>query len=124
MRNVSEYALYLIEQLEPIGAITLKRLFGGVCFAHDGMAFAIMPNEALYFVADEQTRPHYEACGMQCFAYDTKKGRVQVRRYYAVPDEILADSDLLQEWAKRAIQAARNTPTKMSKRKVNKEKCS
>ena len=118
MSKDSEYALYLLEQLEPLGGIQMKRMFGGVCFTQHGLAFAIMPNDGLYFVADDSTRPQYEQQGMQCFAYDTKKGRVQVRRYFAVPEEVLADIDLLQTWARDAIQAARNTPTKSSKRKT------
>ncbi|HMT91483.1 TfoX/Sxy family protein [uncultured Thiothrix sp.] len=118
MSNYSEYALYLLEQLEVLGGIQMKRMFGGVCFTQYGLAFAIMPNEGLYFVVDELTRPQYEAYGMSCFAYDTKKSRVQVRRYFAVPEEVLADHGILLRWAKAAIQSARNTPTKASKRKA------
>lgn len=120
MSKHSEYALYLLEQLESLSGIQMKRMFGGVCFTQYGLAFAIMPNDSLYFVADDTTRPQYEHYGMSCFAYDTKKGRVQVKRYFAVPEAVLADSDLLLEWAKAAIQAAKNTPTKSkpSKRKA------
>jgi DNA transformation protein len=57
----------------------------------------------LYFVVDEQTRPQYEQAGMHNFAYDNKKGRIQVKRYYAVPEEVLADTDTLQAWARTAI---------------------
>lgn len=117
MATNSEYANYLLEQLESIGAITMKRMFGGFCFTQHDLAFAILPDDTLYFVADDNTRPQYEAYGMPCFAYDTKHGRRQVRRYFAVPEEVVADSELLQVWAKIAIQAARNTPTK-AKRKT------
>lgn len=119
MNQVSEYANYLFEQFEALGGLQMKRMFGGVCFTQYGLAFAIMPNSELYFVTDDTTRPHYEHYGMSCFAYDTKKGRVQVKRYFAVPEQVLADSDLLLAWAKVAIQAARNTPAKSSKRKPN-----
>ncbi|WP_298611483.1 TfoX/Sxy family protein [uncultured Thiothrix sp.] len=120
MSKYSEYALYLLEQLETLGGVQMKSMFGGVCFTQYGLAFAIMPNDVLYFVVDELTRPQYEDYGMTCFAYDTKKGRVQVRRYFAVPEEVLADSDLLLLWARVAIQAAQKTSVKSSKRKTAK----
>lgn len=117
MAKHSEYADYLLEQLQALGGISIKRMFGGYCFLKHDLAFAILPNDSLYFVVDEQTRPQYEQAGMHNFAYDNKKGRIQVKRYYAVPEEVLADTDTLQAWARTAIQSAQRTPTKTSKRK-------
>jgi DNA transformation protein len=46
---------------------------------------------------------------MQCFEYDTKKRRVQVQRYYEVPEEVLSDPDSLREWANESLAVTART---------------
>ena len=61
----------------------------------------------LYFVVDDQTRPKFEALGMQPFSYDKKTGSVIVRKYYTAPESLLDDEELMMEWAQAALAAAR-----------------
>ena len=68
----------------------------------------IMGN-SLYFVVDETTRKKYEQAGMQPFSYMTKKGRVQVRKYFELPEEVLTDPAQLRIWADEAMGVARKT---------------
>lgn len=68
----------------------------------------IMGN-SLYFVVDEGTRKKYEQAGMQPFSYATKKGRIQVRKYFEVPEEVLTDPAQRRIWANEAIGVARKT---------------
>lgn len=65
----------------------------------------IMGN-TLYFCVNDRTRPRYEQAGMSPFAYNTRKGRVQVRRYYAVPEDLFEAPDALIERAREAIAVA------------------
>ncbi len=46
---------------------------------------------------------------MQSFSYLTKKGRVQVRKYYELPEEVLTDPAQLRLWADEAMGIARKT---------------
>ena len=71
----------------------------------------IMGN-SLYFVVDEDSRQKYEQAGMQPFSYLTKRGRVQVRRYFELPEDILTDSEQLRIWANEAIDVAVKTKPK------------
>jgi len=105
----TEYADYILELLEPLGSIRTRRFFGGVGLSYDAIQFAMIMENILYFVVDDDTRKPYEAAGMQPFSYLTKKGRIQVRRYVELPEDILTDPEQLRHWAREAIRVARET---------------
>ncbi len=111
---------HILEQLETIGSIRASRFFGGVGLSFDSVQFAMMMGDSLYFVVDEATREKYDHAGMPPFSYSTKNGLVKVRRYYEVPEDILADPEQLVTWTKEAIQIARATkkPKRIQKKTV------
>lgn len=109
MSPKTEYADYIVELLEPIGWLRTSRFFGGIAISRDTVQFAMVMENTLYFVVDDETRPTYAQAGMQPFSYSTKKGRVQVKRYFEVPDEVLADAEQLRQWAKESIRMAGKT---------------
>lgn len=43
---------------------------------------------------------------MQPFSYMTRKGRVQVRKYFELPEEIITDPKKLRLWVKESIRVA------------------
>lgn len=106
MSASTEYTEYILELLEPLGPITTGRFFGGVGLAGNGVQFAMLMGNSLYFVVDDTTREKYTAAGMMCFSYLTKKGRVQVRRYFELPEEVLTDPAELRRWAHEAMRVA------------------
>ncbi len=105
-----EFTVYALEQLEAVGSFKATRFFGGLGLSRGGTQFGFIGGGSLYFVVDDETRPKYEAAGMSCFAYDTKKRRVQVRRYYEVPEDVLSDPDSLREWANESVRVAALRP--------------
>ena len=111
-----EYTAYVLEQLAPVGRVRAARLFGGVALSHASLQFALIMDRTLYMVVDDETRPRYEAAGMQPFAYDTRKRRVQVRRYYELPEDVLVDADELRVWAEEALRVAARTKKPARKR--------
>lgn len=46
---------------------------------------------------------------MQPFSYMTRKGRVEVRRYFELPEDILTDPEQLRLWAGEAMAIAGKT---------------
>jgi DNA transformation protein len=104
-----EFTAYALEQLEAVGPVKAARFFSGTGLSRNGTQFAFVIGGSLYFVVDDETRQRYEAAGMQCFEYDTKKRRVQVRRYYEVPEEVLSDPESLREWANESLAVAART---------------
>ena len=102
-----EFIEFVRELLSPLGSLDDDgRFFGGHFFKLSGTQFAMIMGNTLYFCVNDRTRKEYEAKGMQPFSYLTKKGRVFVRKYYAVPEDILEEQDEIVRWETEAIDAA------------------
>ena len=106
MAHDSEFANYVLEQLAQLRGLTSGRFFSGVGFSCGGVQFGMIIRGTLYFVVDETIRPKYIARGSQCFAYDTRKRRVEVKRYYSVPADVVEDSEELTSLARESIRVA------------------
>ncbi|MEP6939970.1 MAG: TfoX/Sxy family protein [Rudaea sp.] len=102
----SGFASFIVEQLAPIGTVACARFFGGLSLKCEGLLFAMIMRGSLYFAVDDLSRPEYESLGSRCFCYDTKSRRVDVRRFFEVPADVLEDSERLLGFARRAILAA------------------
>ena len=102
----TEYTEYILELLEPFGSVQTGRFFGGVAISNGFAQFAMIMGNCLYFVVNEDTRKKYEQAGMQPFSYMTKKGQIQVRRYFELPDDILTDPEQLRLWVSEAMGIA------------------
>ena len=114
----NHFVEYLLEQLAPLRGVANKSFFGGVGFVSGDTQFAMIMGSVLYFVVDDTTRPNYQRMGSGCFSYATKKGRVDVRKYFAVPAELIEDQERLVALAKESIRVA----SLLKKPAVNKTK--
>jgi len=115
-----QFVDFVMEQLTPLRGVERSRLFGGIGLAMKGVQFAMIMDSTLYFVVDDTTRPKYEQMKSSCFSYETKKRRVDVKKYYAVPAELIEDQDQLIALATESIRIAgsvKKTPTNRSKAK-------
>ena len=105
---VSEgFVAFVLEQLDPLGPITSKRMFGGVGLYAGDLFFALVAGDVLYLKADETTRVPMEKAGAHAFQPSNRpkgKGKTQ---YFSVPVAVLEDADKLLAWATRAIAVAR-----------------
>ena len=103
------YNAFVLEQLEPVGFITSKSMFGGVGIYADGLFFALIADDRLYFKVDDTNRPDFEAAGMGAFE---PYGDGRTMQYYEVPVGVLEDADQLKAWAEKAIAVARSAKKK------------
>jgi DNA transformation protein len=105
---VSESLVALLqEQLEPLGRITLKRMFSGAGVYCDGVIFGLILRDTLHFKVDDGNRAAYAAEGMAPFSYQAKGRRVEVGAYWRVPERLLDEPDEMLEWARAALAAGR-----------------
>ena len=96
---------FVLEQLAPAGRVTSRAMFGGVGLYLDGLFFALIDDDALYFKADESTRQRYEAAGSKAFCpYPDHPDKPM--GYWQVPAEVLEDPDELAAWARQAMGVA------------------
>mgnify|MGYP001590181841 CR=1 FL=1 len=111
-RNYLQYAL---ELLKALGPVTAKRMFGGAGLYLEGLFFALIADDVLYFKVDEANKADYLNAGTGPF----KPSGSYEMSYYEVPADVLEDEEHLKEWAQKAVTAAmrrsatrRKTPTR------------
>jgi DNA transformation protein len=101
-----EFRAFVEELLAPLGPVRIKPMFGGAGISQDGVNFAFIVADTLYFKADDANRAAFEAEGMAPFGYTAKGKRIETS-YWRVPERLLDDPDALHEWAREALAAAR-----------------
>ena len=95
---------FVLDQLEELGDVTPRSMFGGVGLYQRGVFFGILARDTLYLKVDERNRPRYEHAGMQPFRpYPDRPGTMQ---YYAVPLDVLESPLDLARWARESLAAA------------------
>jgi DNA transformation protein len=97
----------LEEHLEPIGRITLKRMFSGAGVYCDGVIFALILRDALHFKVDDGNRAAFQAEGMEPFSYEAQGKIRQIGAYWRVPERLFDEPDEMVEWARAALAAGR-----------------
>ena len=96
---------FVLDQLEELGDVAARSMFGGVGLYHRGVFFGIVAGDVLYLKVDESNRAEYVRAGMQPFRpYRDRRGTMQ---YYAVPLEVLESAAELAAWARRAVAVGR-----------------
>jgi DNA transformation protein len=108
MPVTDSFVAFVLEQLDPLGPIVSKRMFGGVGLYAGDLFFALVSRDVLYLKGDEETRGRREAAGARPFQPfpDRPRGKGKMQ-YYSVPAGILEDGDMLIAWAKEAVSIAR-----------------
>ncbi len=106
MATHSEYTDFLLELLHPLGPVTARRMFGGAGLFADGLMFALIADDVVYFKVDDQNRPAFEAEGMNPFTYESKAGKRGVMAYWQVPERLFDEPDEFVAWARNAVSVA------------------
>jgi DNA transformation protein len=99
---------FLIDLFADFGPVTIRRMFSGFGISVDGVNFALALRAGLYFRADEQNIPQFEAEGSGPFQYQQRKTAktVTVNSYWQLPARLFDDSEELPAWAGAALAAA------------------
>jgi DNA transformation protein len=105
-RSNDDFLEFVLDQLAPLSGVRSRRMFGAHGLYREDDFFAIVDDGRLYFRTDVASRPEYERQGMRPFA--PSAGQV-LKNYYEVPADRLEDDTLLCEWAKKAVEAQRNS---------------
>jgi DNA transformation protein len=98
---------YLEDLFQPLGGVSMRRMFGGIGIWRDGLMFALVADDVLYLKSDARTDAWFEAEGCEPFRYASASGRVAVMSYRRAPDRILDDPEAFREVALAAAETAR-----------------
>lgn len=104
-----EYRAWVLELLGRVGTVTGRSMFGGFGLYLDGLFFALVDDDTLYFKVDDATRPEFEAAGMQPFR---PYGDERAMQYYELPPDVLEDPEQMRIWVERAVGVARRAKKK------------
>jgi DNA transformation protein and related proteins len=106
-----DYRDFVLEQLRPAGRVTMRRMFGGVGLYLDGLFFALIDDDTLYFKTSDSNRGRYEKAESRPFCPDPREpGKTMA--YWQVPAEVLEDPDELVVWAREALAVAMQAKSK------------
>jgi len=103
---------FLIDLFADFGPVTIRKMFSGFGISADGTNFALALRSGLYFRADEQSIPQFEAEGSKPFQYQTRAKTVTVNSYWELPARLFDDSEDLSVWARTALAAAQRAALK------------
>jgi DNA transformation protein len=102
---VSEsFRLFVLDQLEELGEVIPRAMFGGVGLYRRGLFFALLAGDVLYLKADDRTRAGFETEGGKPFRPYGDRGSTM--QYYSVPVSVLESPPELARWARLALAAA------------------
>ncbi|RJQ14353.1 TfoX family protein [Candidatus Parcubacteria bacterium] len=91
-----------------IPGITSKRMFGGYGLYKDGIFFAIISDDAIYFKVGPNNQADFEKKGSKPFTYAKKDGKQVVMSFWEFPPDVMEDKEELKDWVEKSVEAARN----------------
>ncbi|MEQ1780655.1 MAG: TfoX/Sxy family protein [Hyphomonadaceae bacterium] len=98
---------YVLELLAGFGRLEAKRMFGGAGLYRDGVMFAILDDDVVYFRVDDALETDLKAQGSVPWSYPMKRdGAVREMGYWRMPETAADDPDEAVAIAKRAFAAA------------------
>lgn len=107
------YRDFVVDQLGRVAPVSARSMFGGVGLYAQGLFFALIAEDRLYFKVDDATRPDFERLGMEAFR---PFGEEQAMGYYEVPGDVLEEVAQLENWMRKAIDVAAKAKQSRSKR--------
>jgi DNA transformation protein and related proteins len=102
-----EFIAFLTDQLTSLGRVTTRRMFSGAGVYCEGVIFALILRDVVYFKVDDGNRAAYEAEGSTPFSYEAKGRQVEIGSYWRVPERLFDDPDDMLEWGRAALAAGR-----------------
>jgi DNA transformation protein len=109
---------FVLEQLRGLRGVTVRRMFGGAGLYKDGLIFAVLDDDQLFFKVDDGTRPKYQKAGSRPF--QPMPGEAPSKGYFEVPAAVLEDAADAVEWAREAVGVSKSKAKKSPKKKAKK----
>jgi DNA transformation protein len=100
----SDFVDYALRQLQVLGPVVARRMFGAHGLYCDERIFALIDNDTLYFKVDALSRMDFITAGMGPFM--PLAGKKTGGGYYELPLEVLESREKLAQWGRKALAAA------------------
>jgi DNA transformation protein len=121
MAKDESFHAFVEELFAGVGAIQIKRMFGGAGGYADGLMFLLLAEEAIYLKADDALKQELRAQGSRPFVWAPTSGprageKVEMG-YWLLPEAALDDPDLAAPWGRKALAVAKAAAKAKPKRK-------
>ena len=103
---------WIEEALAPIGEVNVRPMMGGKLLYLDGIVFALLASDDLWFKADAESDAAWDEAGCERFGYRFKNGRTGTMNYRRAPSSVHDDPEEMRHWATLALSAGRRAPRK------------
>ena len=117
-----EFVEFLKEMVDPLGGISMRKMFGGLSIYRDGLIFGLVAEGTLYLKADAAFVPAFEAEECGPFTYTDKSGRSSSMPYWRLPERLYDEPDEFVEWCRRSIDASRRIEAARGDKPVRKRR--
>ena len=109
MTIINHFLLHAVGCMSEVAPISYRRIFNGYGIYHQGVQFAIIVHDRLYFRADEHSRDLYIAKRMSAFLPASIS--TDDSNFFQLPDEVLSQPAELIFWMRIAVEAAQGSYT-------------
>ena len=103
----ADFLAFLKDQLRGLGPVSSRRMFSGAGLYCDGVIFALILRDTLYFKVDDGNRSAYEREGKQPFSYQARGRTMVIGTYWKAPERLFDEPEEMVEWARAALAAGR-----------------
>jgi DNA transformation protein len=111
----SSFVDFVVEQLAGLGAVSSRRMFGGVGLYCDGRFFGLIDDDTLYLKVDDVNRGDFLARHMAPFRPYKDRPELSMS-YYQAPVDVIEDPEQLVVWARASLRAAAESPAGKKRR--------
>lgn len=112
----AELVAWVEEAMEPVGTVTSRAMMGGHTLYCDGVVFAIVAMDQLWFKGDAQNDAEWDAAGADKFTYE-REGGTATMNYRLAPEDAYDDPEALRQWAHLGLAAGQRAAVKKKPRK-------
>lgn len=108
---------FVADLFEPMGEVSIRRMFGGAGVFTQGVMFALLAEDVIYLKTDCQLRSALEVEGGQAFVWERPSdGKRMEMGYVSLPSAAMDDAEDASAWGRQALSVAlaakRPGPTK------------
>lgn len=86
---------FAVDLFADVGALTTRKMFGGMCLYHDGTVFALQSSDGRLYLKTK------DPIGL----FDSQTDQFHNMPYYAVPEDLMDDPDAACAAARTALMA-------------------
>ena len=107
------------ELFSVLGPIRTRKMMGGLAIYAQDVTFSIYdPDQGYFLKSDKETQPIYEAEGLERFTFEMKD-KIASMNYYAMPEAAYDDPEVLERWARMALDVALRAKKPKRKKKIS-----